>query len=173
MPEDAKTFGDLGYTQTSSALNSLKRESIDRMKAALLSASLDDPLAAASSIRQVTVLRIYHQVARIVQYLDLMDDLEDKLYESIDNELVSADTMDRDTLSRLLLIQERLQKSIIESNKLLQPYLDMEQYPAFEAMEATVVDSKRDSLNIPTSDRIKLRENAGEILTELRQLQTA
>ena len=116
----------VGSSQSSSDLDSLRHESIERMKLALLSASLDNPTSAASAIRQVTIMRVYHQVTRIVEYLDLMDTLETNLYRSIRLEMndIGSDESNLKTITKLLTIQEKLQKSIIESNKLLQPFVE-------------------------------------------------
>lgn len=155
-------------------ISSMKAEAIDRMKVALLSASLDDPLSAASAIRQVTIMRVYHQVSRIVQYLDLMDKLESSLYKSIEFELDMINSggcieNNFQAVTKLLAIQEKLQKAIIESNKLLAPYLDMEQYPAFNAIEASTPVSAN-ILEVESTQRNLLRENAGSILKELENL---
>lgn len=168
---DSKTFG---ISQNSSdSLNALKRESIERMKLAMLSADLDNPMSASTAIKQVTILRVYHQVSRIIQYLDLMDKLEDKLYRSVEQELTELDLSDASNfqnLTKLLAIQEKLQKSVIESHKLLQPYLEVEQYPAFDVIEAKAQDLSEDEKLIPSEDRNRLRDNASEILKELSSI---
>lgn len=174
MDKVAKTFGDLSNLNEVNIdpLGSVKREASERMKTALVAASLDDPLSAFSSIQQVTILRVYHQVCRIVKYIELMDKLEDKLYDLIDDELSTIESFSESNFSnitKLLVIQEKLQKSVIESNKLLAPYLDMAQYPAFNAIEAsTPVDAK--ILEVSSTQRNALRENAGAILEELSKL---
>ena len=176
MSEDTKTVGGLASQDSFDPIDSLKRESIERMRTALLSASLDDPLSAISAMRQVTLLRMYHQVSRIVQYLDIMDKLESKLYEKIDSSLYDLDMSDDSnfaTITKLLAIQEKLQKSIVESNKLLAPYLDMEQYPAFNAIEASTTTIPANILELPATQRDALRENAGAIITELKMLQSS
>lgn len=172
MAGNTKTVGgSLISNDDFDPINSVKRESIDRMRTALISASLDDPLSASTAIRQVTIMRVYHQVCRIIQYLDLMDKLESKLYDSIEVELLNLDISDSNfsNITKLLAIQEKLQKSIVESNKLLAPYLDMEQYPAFTAIEASTPVSAQ-ILDIPSTQRSILRENAGAILSELQSL---
>lgn len=165
MKDQSKTFGqDLSSYDP---LSNLKRESIDRMKMALLSSSLDDPLSVVSAVKGVTVMRVYHQVVRIVQYLDLMDRLEAKLYYAIDRELENDQPDDYLTISRLLKIQEQIQKSIIESNKLLAPYLEMEQYQTFNEIEE-VTPVSDDILELDSTKRNLLRENAGQILSDLQ-----
>lgn len=175
MRVDTKTVGDGPDNKRSyDPMDSLKAESVDRMKAALLAASLDDPLSSITAIRQVTLLRVHHQVSRIVQYLDLMDKLESKLYDSIENVLNEPNFGDENfsTVTKLLAIQEKLQKSIIESNKLLAPYLDMEQYPAFTAVDAST-PVQAEILEIPATQRNALRENAGAIISELKLLESS
>lgn len=164
MDEYTKTFGD-------SVLDSAKREAISRMRWAISSSSLDDIPSVTSALQQVTLLRVYHQVVRIVKYLDLMDRLEEKLYDSISYELDSASTSDFSTIARLLSIQEKLQKSIIESNKLLAPFLDMAQYPAFSSIPDTSTIQK-DVLSLDSGQRDALRENAGAILAELAEIES-
>lgn len=170
----SKTVGSIVHSNDLDPMNSLKAEAIERMKMAMLSASLDDPLSAATAIQQITIMRVYHQVSRIIQYLDLMDKLESKLYESIEIELdcldiVSDSASTFSAITRLLAIQEKLQKSIIESNKLLAPYLDMEQYSAFNAIEVSTPVSAN-ILDVDESKRTLLRENAEAILSELSEL---
>lgn len=165
MKDQSKTFGqDLSSYDP---LSNLKRESIDRMKMALLSSSLDDPLSVVSAVKGVTVMRVYHQVVRIVQYLDLMDRLEAKLYYAIDRELENDQQDEYLTISKLLKIQEQIQKSIIESNKLLAPYLEMEQYQTFNEIEE-VTPVSDDILELDSTKRNLLRENAGQILSDLQ-----
>lgn len=175
MNEDTKTVGGLllPSDEQYDPIASLKKEAIERMKASMLASSLDDPLSAVTAIRQVTILRVSHQVARIIQYLDIMDKLEDKLYKSISLELDNINLSENDfsTITKLLAIQEKLQKSIVESNKLLAPYLDMEQYPAFNAIDAST-PVPTNILEVPADERNLLRENAGAILSELKNMQS-
>ena len=180
MAKDTKTVSGSLIPNSNAAkydpLSSIKAEAIDRMKTAMLAASLDDPLSAATAIRQVTIMRVYHQVSRIVQYLDLMDKLEESLYKNIESELnllevESLSDSNFNTISKLLAIQEKLQKSIIESNKLLAPYLDMEQYPAFNTIEVSTPVSDN-ILSVESEQRNSLRETASSVLKELEALST-
>lgn len=169
-------ISNTGYETNCDPLTSMKYEAVDRMRTALLSASLEDPLSAATAIQQVTIMRVYHQVARIVQYLDLMDKLENAMYSKISSQIDSIeynyDGDDFSAITKLLAIQEKLQKSIIESNKLLAPYLDMEQYPAFTAIDAPTPVSQN-VLEVEATQRNLLRENASSVLKELEALSTS
>ena len=165
---DVKTVDDAGGTPKD-PLSAVKRESVDRIKAALLSSCMDDPQSATAAIQQVTILRAYHQIIRIVQYIDLMDELEDKLYQSIRLDLKSADVFDPTTIARLVAIQERMQKMMVESNKLLAPYLDMTSYPAFSELPELNADSQ-EKLGLTSSQRDGIRESAGAILADIKKL---
>lgn len=170
MDDDVKTFDSLLASPSSKVYSSMRKESVDRMKAALLSVSQDDPFSIATALSRITILRIQHQVVRIVQYTELMDQLEEKLYNSIQYSLDVSDVTDEYLINKLLAIQTKLQNSIIESNKLLAPYLNMEQYPAFNSIEVTPIDDEGNDLKLSASDRNLLRENAGAILEDLKSL---
>ena len=165
---DIKTVDGSDFVKND-PLNSVKSEAVAKMRSALLACQLDDTNEARVAIQQVTLMRVHHQVARIIQYLDLMDRLEAKLYEAIDLNIATMDLFESSAISSLLTMQERLQKSIIESNKLLQPYLDMEQYPAFDTItvEAPIDDNV---LQLNSSKRNLLRDAASNILEELDKL---
>lgn len=146
-------------------LTVVQNESISRMRNALLSLSIEDSTSVKTTIQQITVLRIYHQLVRIVKYLDIMDRLEDKLYESIDAQLMTMEVYDSTTMQELLLVQASLQKSMIESHKLLQPYLEIENLSIGELMPDTTTDAKTSI--IPETSREKLRIAAQTLLSEL------
>ena len=146
-------------------LTVVQNESISRMRNALLSLSIEDSTSVKTTIQQITVLRIYHQLVRIVKYLDIMDKLEDKLYESIDAKLMTMDVYESSTMQELLLVQASLQKSMIESHKLLQPYLEIENLSIGELMPDTTTDAKTSI--IPETSREKLRIAAQTLLSEL------
>ena len=138
----AKTFDPVPVDQ----LHTFKREGVQKMRASLLSCLHEDGALTSRAINTITVLRIYHQVARIIKYLDLMDRLEDKLYESIDATIDTCDVTDNDTMFKLLQLQERLQKSMIESHKLLQPYMELQDMSIVDLMAtANSVDTQSDS----------------------------
>lgn len=120
-----------------------QKEDVAKMRASLLCCS-DDPFTASQAMKNITVLRVYHQISRIIRYIEMMDKIEDKLYESIDIQLDTMDTDSPVTWMTLLTIQEKMQKSMIESQKLLQPYVEqlstVEQYVQSAAVEQSVDD---------------------------------
>lgn len=161
---DLKTFD--GPHTPSDTLYEQKQEGVAKMRASLLACN-DDQKSVISSIQNVTVLRVIHQLTRIVQYLDMMDRLEAKLYESVDNMLDSVDVQDISTLNILLNIQERIQRNMIESHKLLQPYLNLEGFGVADLMiDADAIIEEDDQL-IPKGSRDKLRSQAQQVLTLL------
>ena len=159
---DIKTFD--GPDTLTDALYQRKKEDVAKMRTSLLACN-DDQKSIISSIQNVTVLRIIHQLTRIVQYLDMMDKLEAKMYESVDTILDSMDVEDISTLNVLLNIQERMQRNMIESHKLLQPYLNLEAFSTADLiLDADSIIEEDDQL-IPKSSRDKLRSQAQQVLT--------
>ena len=138
------------------------------MRASLLTFNRNDPNSARKAIQNITVLRVYHQMSRIVRYTSLMDKLEDKMYQCLDNVL---DTMECDNLmdlKALIAIQEKLQENMIQSHKLLEPYLNMESLTFVEVKAEN--ENGSDSTMVLTQDsREKLRNSAQEVLRALEE----
>jgi hypothetical protein len=158
---EGSTTGGSGYDP----LSAIQKESISRMRGALLSLSVDDATNVKATIQQVTLLRIHHQIVRIVKYLDIMDKLEDKLYATIDLQLQTMDIYDSATMAQLLVVQSQLQKAMVESHKLLQPYLELQDLSINELMPSTTTDATTSI--IPEQSREKLRIAAQTVLSEL------
>jgi len=116
-------------------------------------------------LQNITTLRIYHQVSRIIRYLDQMDKIEEKLYNSID---VALDQLNPgiSSVSLLLDMQERLQKIMIESHKLLQPYLDIQTYTISSSDDGEVSE---ESKLMSVDERNRLRTSAQAVLLELNR----
>lgn len=108
---------------------------VANMRASLLSFNKSDPNAARKAIQNVTILRVYHQLERIVRYTEMVDKIEDKIYQSIDAKLMNADPDDETLCYSLIPLQERLQKMMIESHKLLEPYLALEQIAVLDVQQ--------------------------------------
>jgi len=148
------------------ALRDKKQEDVAKMRTSLLACG-DDPREIVHSIKTVTVLRVIHQVSRIVSYLDMMDRIEDKLYQSIDEVIDTLDTQDLTTWSILLNLQSRLQQNMIESHKLLEPYLNIEDLGMIELSESVSPDVVPESEILSRESRDELRENARKVLALL------
>ena len=145
-----------------------QRQDVTQMRASLLACG-EDPVTSVVALQNITVLRVYHQVARIIKYLDMMDKIESKLYESIDHQLDNIDTYDVESLSLLINLQEKLQKNLIDSHKLLQPYLNIDELNLNTMIASTnnSLGNDNEALLIPKSSRDKLRLSAQQVLDAL------
>lgn len=163
--KELETVEDLKLDRVKDPLRSFQREGVSRMRASLLSCTLDAPSSTVkSALQQVTVMRVYHQISRIIKYLDLMDQLEEKLYTSIEHTIDTLPESNPKTWMTLLSVQTQLQKNMIESQKLLEPFMATNfSLPELEASHQA--DST--AYIIPQESREKLRTSAQQILQEL------
>jgi len=154
------------------ALYSRQREDVAKMRASLLACS-DDPITSTKALQNITVLRVYHQVSRIIRYLEMMDKIEDKLYQSLDYKLDTLDIENPTSWMMLLSIQEKLQKNLIESHKLLQPYLNVEEFQLQSLMPVSTSSSVENGAAsvLPKSSRDKLRQSAQQVLAALEEVE--
>lgn len=154
-------------TTTQDPLLRKQKEDVAKMRASLLLCD-DDPRNATIAIKNITVLRVYHQISRIVRYLDMMDRIEEKLYASIDANLARIDSNNPSAWMSLLNLQTKLQSNIIESQKLLQPYLNIEEFNIMDMNIATIdSDSAANNGVLSRASRDKLRTSAQEVLAIL------
>lgn len=162
---DIKTFDDHQENYPIvDQLYSAQKEGVSKMRASLLASSPENPNSMVGAIQKITVMRIYHQLIRIIKYTEMMDKLEAKMYSAIDHQL---DTMGDNlgTASILLKMQSELQKSMIESHKLLQPYMDIKEFSVVDLMPTEEVESNVVSLD--TEKRDAIRTKARLLLNEL------
>ena len=150
-----------------------QHEDVSRMRASLLKYNDGSLESARYAISNVTVLRVYHQVTRIVRYLNLMDKIEEKLYESIEHSLSVMDTNSPASWLMLLNIQEKLQKNMIESHKLLQPYLTEDMQQIYSAAVSAPVETSAQSLQLDRNTRDKLRTSAQQVLLALNSIENS
>lgn len=151
-----------GSIQSIDPLISKQKEDVAKMRASLLCCN-DDPYAATQAMKNITVLRVYHQMSRIIRYLEMMDKIEEKLYRSIE---ASMDNMDEEspvTWMTLLNIQTRLQQNLIDSHKLLQPYLNVQEM-SIEDLAPTVTQIGKEQSMLTRETRDKLRISAQQVL---------
>lgn len=145
-----------------------QKEQVAQMRAALLSCKKNDITSAKVALQNIAVLQVYHQVARIIRYTEVMDRLEDKLYESIDANLAQMDEFDPATMLTLVKIQGDLQKSMVMSQELLKPYMDID----LESIAPPVNIDETTSFGaaiLPKESRNAIRNGAQALLTELRK----
>lgn len=171
LPE---TVGNSEF-QISDALYSRQREDVAKMRASLLACS-DDPVTSTRALQNITVLRVYHQVSRIIKYLEMMDKIEDKLYQSIDYRLDKMDIENPTAWMTLITLQEKLQKNLIDSHRLLQPYLNVEEFSFQSLMPTASTSSAIESgaaAVLPKASRDKLRQSAQQVLAALNEVEKA
>lgn len=141
-----------------------QREDVAKMRASLLACNVD-PSLARTAVNNIAVLRVYHQITRIIRYTELMDKLEDKLYESIDNTIDRLNPESQSTWMMLMNIQERLQKTMIESQKMLAPLKDLVEMDLTLDTESSYAQNTQSILDASARDNIRTKANA--ILVEL------
>lgn len=146
-----------------------QQQDVASMRASLLNCTLNDASTSRIALQRITVMRVYHQMSRIIKYTELMDKIEAKLYESIENSLDNMDTTRPSTWMQLLSIQEKLQKSMIESHKLLQPYLEFESLNNYivDASQPQIVGESFATMMLDQDSRDKLRTSAQAVLAAL------
>lgn len=161
---DFKTVEGSSITKMDPLLRQQK-EDVSRMRTSLLACNISKE-SARSALQTINVTRAYHQLNRIIRYTELMDELEEKLYESIHHYVISADPNSTTTWMMLLNIQEKLQKNMIESMKLLQPYMDNMQQLT-EELTVDVEEDRQKALPFNAETREHLRNSAKKVLMEL------
>lgn len=157
-------------------LYSKQKEDVARMRTALLSCSSENlsSATAKAALKNITAMRIYHQIARIIKYLELMDKLEDKLYRSIEHTIDNMSEESIGTWTVLLKVQQSLQTQMIESHKLLQPYLDLQSLDIIDMIPDSESNSSNLSSNlIPAESREKLRNAANLVLTSISESESS
>ena len=148
-----------------------QQQDVAAMRASLLAFNSGDPTSARLAIQKITAMRFYHQLSRIIRYTDMMDKIEAKLYESIDRSLERMNSDSPATWMQLLTIQERLQKSMIESQKLLQPYLDLESL-SFVEVPQVAQEVSFGAMIMEQESRDRLRQSAQAVLAAISDTQT-
>lgn len=155
------------YT-SSDALAQKQKQDVAEMRASLLACS-DDPTTVVPAMKKITVLRVIHQMCRIIRYLDIMDRIEDKLYAAIDDTLINLESEDPTTWVALLNMQDRLMHNMIDSHKLLEPYLSIQEMGMMDmAVSAVTVPEEHGSI-ISREARENLRMNAQNVLALLER----
>lgn len=165
MSNEVKTVdGDYEPDQ----LYSKQKEGVSKMRASLLACNPDSGSQLYDAINNITAMRIYHQLTRIIKYTEMMDKLEQKMYENMETVLESS-TSDSVTLLALMKMQEQLQKSMIESHKLLQPYLDVAEFEVVREVRGEEVHEPDPAIKlISSTQRDNIRNAASTALLKLR-----
>ncbi len=176
MDTEPKTVGEGSEDNSLSIDNSLslaspllkeQKNQIADMRSILLSFNRNDVGAVRRAMNSITVLRVYHQVARIIEFTDLMDDLEDKIYDAIRMNIGGMDSAEPETMLVLLKVQQQLQETMIQSQQLIKPYLDMN--IEFLVPEPEMETNSFGVSIISQESRNTIRTGAQALLTELRK----
>lgn len=170
MENEPKTVGGVPEDTSLSIVDPLlvaQKDKVDSMRSAYMALNYNDLTDAKRTIQSVTVMRIYHQVGRIIHFTEVMDQLEDKIYDSILMNIGGMDSADPATMLMLLKVQSDLQNTMIQSQQLIKPYLDMDIStiaPPVEMQETSFGVSI-----ISQESRSNIRSGAQALLTELRK----
>ena len=170
MDNELKTVGGVSEDDSLSLVSPILKEQkkqIADMRSILLTFNRNDVGAVRRAMNNITVLRVYHQVARIIEFTDLMDDLEDKIYDSIRMNIGGMESADPETMLVLLKVQSQLQETMIQSQQLIKPYLDMN--IEFLVPEPEMEDTSFGVSIISQESRNNIRNGATALLTELRK----
>lgn len=144
-----------------------QKAQIAQMRSTYVSFNKGDPNAASKAIQNITVLRVYHQISRIIKFTEVMDALEDKLYDSIISNIGGMDSFDPATMLTLLKVQQQLQETMIQSQLLIKPYLDMDILTLVPQPE--LEETSFGAAIISQESRNNIRTGAQALLTELRK----
>ena len=167
--DDIKTV-DGTSLQRKDPLLEKQHADVQAMRTQMLN-SMIDPSSTSRAIQNVTVLRVYHQVSRIIRYLDMMDKLEEKLYDAITIQIDNMDSTDPNTLITILAVQERLQKLLIDSHKLLQPYIEINNVLPTDLFVEESTKSGEDASVLSKNSRERLRVSAQQVLQVLEGME--
>lgn len=155
------------------ALYNKQKEQTENMRSSLLKCNESDPFSVKSTMQRILVMRIYHQITRLIRYTEEMDKIEQKLYQVIDATLDKMDAgfIDENAstcLSMLMTMQQKIQQCMIDSQKLLDPYLNMDTLSYMELpTEQTASDDNVNGHILDQNSRQKIRQGAQAALKAL------
>lgn len=173
MDDELKTFG-VGEPEENTDLSFVdpllkeQKNQVEQMRATLLSFDKNDSNSAKKAVQKITVLRIYHQIARIIKFTEMMDLLEDKLYESMIANIGEMDSFDPATVMMLMKFQSQLQETMVQSQMLIKPYLDMDIEAIAPPQE--LEETSFGAAIISQESRNNIRTGAQALLTELKKV---
>ena len=144
-----------------------QKQDIATMRSALLDCNRTDPKSVKSAMRNILIMRIYHQISRIIKFTEEMDKIEAKIYRELDAQLADESWVGMEALIPLISIQERLQKTMVESQKLLDPYLDMDEFMMIDIEAQPEQDDSFGSKLLSQESRQNIRDGAQKILNIL------
>lgn len=177
---ELKTVGALQSDDTISTVDDtlvdplLKEQQLQakQMRSALLSCKKNDINSAKTALQNIAVLQLYHQVGKMIKFTEQMDKIEDKLYDAIDMNISQMDSSDPATMLLLLKVQSQMQESMVLSQKILDPYMNIDLAAIAPPTEINETTSFGAAI-IPKESRNIVRNGAQALLTELTELRNA
>lgn len=153
-------------TKSADALTAQQQSDVSAMRSALLNCDRGDATSVSFALQIIFSMRVFHQLAKLIKYTEYMDKVEQKMYESMDRFMDNMEKTDDAGTGWLVLInaQDQLQKIMMNSQKLLEPYNNVSLY----VPEQPVEDSFGNGL-LDQHERKKLRESAQFILDTLKE----
>ena len=143
-----------------------QKEQANLMRKSLLTCRTGTISNAKIALQNIAVLQIYHEVARIIRFIEVMDRLEDKIYDSIDMNIGGMESADPATMLMLVKVQGDLYKTMAMSQELLKPYMNID-LEAIAPMKDVNEDIPFGVAIIPKESRTAIRNGAQALLTEL------
>ena len=145
-----------------------QKEQANLMRKSLLTCRTGTISDAKIALQNIAVLQIYHEVARIIRFIEVMDRLEDKIYDSVDMNIGGMDSADPATLMMLVKVQGDLYKTMAMSQELLKPYMNID-LESIAPMRDVTEDTSFGVAILPKESRNAIRNGAQALLTELRK----
>lgn len=150
--------------KSADALADQQQSDVSAMRSALLDCDRSDAASVSFALQSIFSMRVFHHLSRLVKYTEYIDKIEQKMYESMDRFMDNLDETDTSGWLVLMNAQEQLQKIMMNSQKLLEPYSNVSLY----IPERPIEDSFGNGL-LDQTERKKLRESAQLILDTLKE----
>ena len=151
-------------TKPADSLAVQQQSDVSAMRSALLNCDRGDAASVSFALQTIFSMRVFHHLSRLIKYTEHMDKIEQKMYESMDRFMDNLDETDTSAWLALITAQEQLQRIMMNSQKLLEPYSNVSLY----VPEQPVEDSFGNGI-LDQTERKKLRESAQLILDTLKE----
>ena len=151
-------------TKSAEALAVQQQSDVSAMRSALLNCDRGNAASVSFALQTIFSMRVFHHLSRLIKYTEHMDKIEQKMYESMDRFMDNLDETDTSAWLALITAQEQLQRIMMNSQKLLEPYSNVSLY----VPEQPVEDSFGNGI-LDQTERKKLRESAQLILDTLKE----
>lgn len=151
-------------TKPADSLAVQQQSDVSAMRSALLNCDRGDAASVSFALQTIFSMRVFHHLSRLIKYTEHMDKIEQKMYESMDRFMDNLEETDTSAWLALITAQEQLQRIMMNSQKLLEPYSNVSLY----VPEQPVEDSFGNGI-LDQTERKKLRESAQLILDTLKE----